>query len=259
MNNNKLKVVILAGGFGTRLGTLTKLKPKPMVDVCGKPIIEHIMQAYIKSGFTNFIICAGYKSEVIKNHFKKKFRKSVLIDNKNQTLIKKNNFSVRIVNTGKNSLTGGRIKRIKKFVEKDDFFHMTYGDGLSNVNLNKLTKFHIRNRKIATVTTVKIQIPQERFGVVYLKNKNIVKKFVEKPDIKEIFINGGFFVLSNKIFKFIKNDLTRWEAKPLEKIAKLKQLAAFKHTGFWKCMDTVRDRKYLEQFKNKKFPWHLRN
>ena len=259
MNNNKLKVVILAGGFGTRLGTLTKLKPKPMVDVCGKPIIEHIMQAYIKSGFTNFIICAGYKSEVIKNHFKKKFRKSVLIDNKNQTLIKKNNFSVRIVNTGKNSLTGGRIKRIKKFVEKDDFFHMTYGDGLSNVNLNKLTKFHIRNRKIATVTTVKIQIPQERFGVVYLKNKNIVKKFVEKPDIKEIFINGGFFVLSNKIFKFIKDDQTRWEAKPLEKIARIKELAAFKHTGFWKCMDTVRDRKYLEQFKNKKFPWNLKN
>ena len=111
------------------------------------------------------------------------------------------------------------------------------------------------NKKLATVTAVKIQVPQERFGVVYFKKRNVVKKFIEKPDIKEIFINGGFFVLSNKIFKFIKNDQTRWEAKPMEKIAKKKQLAAFKHTGFWKCMDTIRDRKFLEKFKNKKLPW----
>ncbi len=256
MNKNNLKVVILAGGYGTRLGTLTKLKPKPMVDVCGKPIIEHIIQLYLKSGFSNFIICGGYKIEVIKDYFKKKFKKNILLNHKNETFIKKNNFSIRIVNTGKNSLTGGRIKRIRKYVEKDAFFHMTYGDGLSNVNINKLTKFHLKNKKLATVTTVKIQVPQERFGVVYFKNKNTVKEFVEKPDIKEIFINGGFFVLNNKIFKFIKDDFTRWEAKPLEKIAKQKQLAAFKHTGFWKCMDTLRDRKYLEQFKNKKFPWN---
>jgi len=259
MNKNNLKVVILAGGYGTRLGTLTKLKPKPMVDVCGKPVIEHIMKLYLQAGFFNFIICAGYKSEVIKNYFKKKFKKNILIDNSKETFIKKSNLSIRIVNTGKNSLTGGRIKRIKKYVQNDEYFHMTYGDGLSNVNINKLNQFHIKNKKFATVTTVKIQVPQERFGVIYFKNKNIVKKFVEKPDIKEIFINGGFFVLSNKIFRFIKDDLTRWEAKPMEKIAKLKQLAAFKHTGFWKCMDTIRDRKYLEQFKNKKFPWSIKN
>jgi len=256
MKRNNLKVVILAGGYGTRLGKLTKLKPKPMVDVCGKPIIEHIMRLYIKSGFSHFVICAGYKSEVIKNYFKKKFKKYILLNNKKETFIRKNNLSIRIVDTGKNSLTGGRIKRIKKYVENDEYFHMTYGDGLSNINIGKLTKFHLKNKKYATVTTVKIQVPQERFGVVYFKNKNTVKKFVEKPDIKEIFINGGFFVLNNKIFKFIKDDLTRWEAKPLEKIAKKKQLAAFKHTGFWKCMDTIRDRNYLEQFKNrKKFPW----
>jgi len=255
MNKTNLKVVILAGGYGSRLGTLTKLKPKPMVDVCGKPIIEHIMQLYQKFGFSNFIVCAGYKGEVIKDYFKKKFKKNILIENKTQIFIKKNKFSVRIVNTGKNSLTGGRIKKIKRFVEKDEFFHMTYGDGLSNVNIKKLTQFHLRNKKFATVTAVKIQVPQERFGVVYFKNKNIVKKFVEKPDIKEIFINGGFFVLSSKIFRFIKNDQTRWEAKPMEKIANLKQLAAYKHTGFWKCMDTLRDRKYLEQFKYKRFPW----
>ncbi len=259
MKRDNLKVVILAGGYGTRLGTLTKLKPKPMVDICGKPIIEHIMELYIRSGFSNFIICAGYKKEVIESYFKKKFKKNTLIDNNKETLIKKKNLSIRIVDTGKNSLTGGRIKRIRRYVKNDEFFHMTYGDGLSNVNIDKLTKFHIKNKKIATVTSVKIQVPQERFGVIYFKNKNIVKKFVEKPDIKEIFINGGFFILSNKIFKFISDDTTRWEAKPLEKIAKLKQLAAFKHTGFWKCMDTIRDRKYLEQFKNKKFPWNIKN
>jgi len=253
MLNNK--VVILAGGYGTRLGTLTKLKPKPMVDVCGKPIIEHIMQIYLKYGFSNFIICSGYKGNVIKTYFKKKYKKNILINKKKLTFIRNKNISIRIVDTGKKTLTGGRVKRIKKYVKNDKFFHMTYGDGLSNVNINQLSKFHLKNKKIATVTAVKIQVPQERFGVVYLKNKNVVKQFVEKPDIKEIFINGGFFVLSNKIFKYIRNDNTRWEASPMEKIAKKKHLAAYKHTGFWKCMDTIRDRKFLQNFKNKKLPW----
>lgn len=255
MNKQNCKVVILAGGYGTRLGTLTKLKPKPMVDVCGKPIIEHIMQIYLKSGYSSFIICTGYKGEVIRNHFKKKFKKNILINKKNNIFIKHRDLSIRIVDTGKKSLTGGRIKRIRKYVEEDKYFHMTYGDGLSSINIKSLTKFHLINKKLATVTAVKIQVPQERFGVVYFKNRNVVKRFVEKPDIKEIFINGGFFVLSNKIFKFIKNDQTRWESKPLEKIANKKQLAAFKHSGFWKCMDTIRDRKFLEKFKNKKLPW----
>ena len=136
MNKKNCKVVILAGGYGTRLGTLTKLKPKPMVDVCGKPIIEHIMQIYQRFGYSNFIICTGYKGEVIRNHFKKKFRKNILINKKNNTFIKNGDLSIRIVDTGKKSLTGGRIKRIRKYVEEDKYFHMTYGDGLSNINLS---------------------------------------------------------------------------------------------------------------------------
>tara|TARA_Y100001958_G_C21172381_1_gene503896 strand:- start:315 stop:1082 length:768 start_codon:yes stop_codon:yes gene_type:complete len=252
---NNTKVVILAGGYGTRLGSLTKIKPKPMVDVCNKPIIEHIMKLYIKYGFNNFIICTGYKGDVIKNYFKNKYKEFIVQETKKNLLVSKKNLLIRVVDTGKNSLTGGRIKRIQKFVNKDDFFHLTYGDGLSNVNIKKLTSFHKKSKKMATVTAVKIQVPQERFGVVYFKNKNIVKSFVEKPDIKEVFINGGFFVLKKNIFKFIKNDLTRWEAKPMERIAKIKQLSAFKHTGFWKCMDTPRDREYLEKYKKKKIPW----
>ncbi len=251
---NLTKVVILAGGYGTRLGKLTKLKPKPMVDVCGKPILEHIINIYKKYDFNNFVICTGYKSEVIRSFFKNKYKKSILRDTKKELKIKNKDISITIADTGKDTLTGGRIKKIQKYVKDSKFFHMTYGDGLSNINIKKLTKFHEKNNKIATVTTVKIQVPQERFGVVYFKNKNTVKKFVEKPNIKEIFINGGFFVLTNKIFKYIKNSKTRWEANPLQKIAKNKQLAAFKHNGFWKCMDTPRDRIFLEKYK-KNYPW----
>tara|TARA_Y100000590_G_scaffold399367_1_gene482544 strand:+ start:53 stop:814 length:762 start_codon:yes stop_codon:yes gene_type:complete len=251
---NSIKVVILAGGYGSRLGKLTKLKPKPMVDVCGKPILEHIINIYKKYGYKDFIICVGYKSEVIRSYFKKKYKKSISKDTKKVLIVKNENHSITIVDTGKNTLTGGRIKRIKKFVKDSKFFHMTYGDGLANININKLANFHQKNKKIATVTTVKIQVPQERFGVVYFKNKNTVKKFVEKPNIKEIYINGGFFILTNEIFKYINGDKTRWEASPLQKIAKKKQLSAFKHNGFWKCMDTPRDRLFLEKF-NKKYPW----
>ena len=251
---NLTKVVILAGGYGTRLGKLTKLKPKPMVDVCGKPILEHIINIYKKYDFNNFVICTGYKSEVIRSFFKNKYKKSILRDTKKELKIKNKDISITIADTGKDTLTGGRIKKIQKYFKDSKFFHMTYGDGLSNINIKKLTKFHEKNNKIATVTTVKIQVPQERFGVVYFKNKNTVKKFVEKPNIKEIFINGGFFVLTNKIFKYIKNSKTRWEANPLQKIAKNKQLAAFKHNGFWKCMDTPRDRIFLEKYK-KNYPW----
>jgi len=249
-----IKVVILAGGYGTRLGKLTKLKPKPMVDVCGKPILEHIINIYKKYDLNDFVICAGYKSEVIRSFFKNKYKKSILRDTKKELKITNKDISITIVDTGKDTLTGGRIKKIQKYVKDSKFFHMTYGDGLSNVNIKNLTKFHEKNNKIATVTTVKIQVPQERFGVVYFKNKNTVKKFIEKPNIKEIFINGGFFVLTNKIFKYIKNNKTRWEANPLQKIAKNKQLAAFKHNGFWKCMDTPRDRIFLEKYK-RNYPW----
>ncbi len=254
---NSIKVVILAGGFGSRLGKFTRLKPKPMVDICGKPIIEHIINIYKKHKFFNFIICAGYKSEFLKRYFKKKFNKFIIKNTSRELLIKKDKFTINIIDTGKNTLTGGRIKRLKRYLNNDKFFHMTYGDGLAKINVRRLNNFHIKNKRLATVTAVKIQVPQERFGVVNFKNKNknIVKKFIEKPNIKEIHINGGFFVLSTKIFDYISGDKTRWEASPLQKIAKNKQLAAFKHNGFWKCMDTPRDRNFLNGFKNKKLPW----
>jgi|TARA_B110000027_G_scaffold102273_1_gene108194 glucose-1-phosphate cytidylyltransferase len=250
----KSKAVILAGGYGSRLGRFTKLKPKPMVDVQGLPIILHIMNIYLKHSVNSFVICTGYKGEVIREFFLKKYKKYIIKRNKTELLIKKDEIEINIIDTGKNSLTGGRIKRIEKFVKDTDFFYMTYGDGLANIDIKKLTKFHLKHKKIATVTVVKLQVPQERFGVVYFKKKNIVKKFLEKPDIKEVYINGGFFVLTNKIFQYIKNDKTRWEAYPMQRIAKLKKLAAYRHNGFWKCMDTPRDRIYLEKFK-KKLPW----
>ena len=248
------KVVILAGGYGTRLGKLTKLKPKPMVDVHGKPILIHVMNIYKKYLIKKFIICIGYKGDVIRNYFLKKFKKNIIKKNKKEILIKNNDIEIHIIYTGKRSLTGGRIKRIKKYVKHLKYFYMTYGDGLANINIKKLTNFHLKSKKMATVTVVKIEVPQERFGVVYFKNKNIVKKFLEKPNIKHIYINGGFFVLSSKIFNYIKSDKTRWEAYPMQKIAKLKKLAAYKHSGFWKCMDTPRDRIFLEKFK-RKAPW----
>ena len=248
------KVVILAGGYGTRLGKLTKIKPKPMVDVCGKPILLHIINIYKKYSLKNFLICTGYKGNVVRNFFIKKYKKYILKKTKKELLIKNKKFEILIVDTGVGTLTGGRIKKIKKYVKDLKFFYMTYGDGLANINLNKLTKFHLRNKKLATVTVVKIQVPQERFGIVYFKKRNIVKKFLEKPNIKEIYINGGFFILSPKVFKYIKDSRTRWEAYPMQKIAKIKELAAYRHNGFWKCMDTPRDRIYLERFK-KKTPW----
>ena len=248
------KVVILAGGYGTRLGKITKIKPKPMVDVCGKPILLHIINIYRKYSLNKFVICTGYKGNIIKNFFIKKYKNYILKKTKKELLIKNKELEILIVDTGIGALTGGRIKKIKKYVQDLKFFYMTYGDGLANINLNKLTKFHLRNKKLATVTVVKIQVPQERFGIVYFKKRNIVKKFLEKPNIKEIYINGGFFILTKKIFKYIPGDKTRWEAKPLQKIANNKQLAAFKHNGFWKCMDTPRDRAFLNKFK-KRNPW----
>jgi|TARA_Y100000310_G_scaffold35024_1_gene33141 glucose-1-phosphate cytidylyltransferase len=248
------KVVILAGGYGTRLGKITKIKPKPMVDVCGKPILLHIINIYKKYSLKKFLICTGYKGNVVRNFFNKKYKKYILKKTKKELLIKNKKFEILIVDTGVDTLTGGRIKKIKKYVKDLKFFYMTYGDGLANINLNKLTKFHLRNKKLATVTVVKIQVPQERFGIVYFKKRNIVKKFLEKPNIKEIYINGGFFILSPKVFKYIKDSRTRWEAYPMQKIAKIKELAAYRHNGFWKCMDTPRDKIYLEKFK-KKTPW----
>ena len=225
-----MKVVILAGGLGTRMSEITKIIPKPMVKILNKPILIHIMEHYYKYGFKEFYIALGYKGKVIKNFFKgKKFK-----------------WKTNLIETGKKTMTGGRLKRLKKFL-KDDHFLMTYGDGISNVNIKKLIQFHRKNKKIATLTAVR---PPARFGSIKINGK-IVKVFREKSKIDEGWINGGFFVFDPKIFKYIKNDTTFLEKEPLEIISKKKQLIAYKHEGFWQCMDTLRDKYLIEKILKK--------
>ena len=222
-----MKVVILAGGFGTRISEYTKTIPKPMIPVNKCPILIHIINHYKKFNFNEFYIAMGYKSKIIKNYFKKH---------------KIKNCKINLIDTGLNTMTGGRLKRLQKYL-KDDTFLMTYGDGLSNVNLRNLVKFHKKNKKIMTLTAVR---PPARFGAIKIKN-NKVKYFKEKSSLDEGWINGGFFVIEPKIFKYIKDDKTYLERSPLEKIAKQGKLTAFKHYGFWQCMDTLRDKEILEK------------
>lgn len=241
-----MKIIILAGGKGTRISELTKIIPKPMIKIGKKPILIHIIEHYSKFGKKDFYVALGYKSSVVQNYFKnfKKFDQPFIF------LINKKKITITLSFTGKNTLTGGRIKRMKKFINKDENFMFTYGDGVSNVNLRNLEKFHLKNKKIITVTAVR---PPARFGEITIKN-NRVNTFKEKPQVTEGWINGGFFVANYKFFRFIKGDQTILEKEPLEKAAKQKQLFAFKHKGFWKCMDTLRDKNVLEQiYKKKKF------
>ena len=221
-----MKVVILAGGFGTRLSEYTKTIPKPMIKVGGKPMILHIMKLYAKHGFKDFYIALGYKGEIIKKFFSKKFF----------------NWKINLIDTGKNTMTGGRLKRLKKYIGKETFM-MTYGDGLSNVNLKKLLKFHKKNKKLVTLSAVR---PPARFGALKLKGKK-VSYFKEKSKLDEGWINGGFFVMEPEFLNFIKNDNTYLEREPLEKATKKKQLMAFRHQGFWQCMDTKRDKDKLNK------------
>tara|TARA_B100000401_G_C52704438_1_gene670743 strand:- start:216 stop:908 length:693 start_codon:yes stop_codon:yes gene_type:complete len=222
-----MKVVILAGGLGTRISEYTKTIPKPMIRVCGKPIIHRIIDHYIKYGHNEFLIALGYKGKVIKEYFKKKkFNKGISID---------------LIETGKNTMTGGRLKKLKKYLK--DTFLLTYGDGLSNVNLNQLIKFHKKNKKLITLTAVR---PPARFGAIKINN-NIVKYFREKNLLDSGWINGGFFVIEPKFIDYIKNDKTFLEQEPFKKVTKKKQMLAFKHSGFWQCMDTLRDKEILEK------------
>lgn len=226
-----MKVVILAGGQGTRLAEYTKKIPKPMVKISKIPILEHIIKHYAKYGFKDFYIAAGYKQNIIKNYFQKK----------------KNRLNINVIDTGQKTMTGGRLKRLKKYLEKETFL-MTYGDGLADLNIKKLIKFHKKNQNIATLTAVR---PPARFGAIKINGKK-VSYFKEKSKLDEGWINGGFFVFEPKIFKYIKNDNTFLEKEPLSKLGKLKQLNAFKHKGFWQCMDTIRDKEILElKFKKK--------
>ena len=221
-----MKVVLLAGGFGTRLSEYTETIPKPMVHVGGKPMLLHIMTLYAKYGYKDFYIALGYKGEVIRKFFKKKFY----------------DWNINLIDTGKNTMTGGRLKRLQKYIGKETFM-MSYGDGLSDINLKKLLNFHKKNKKIATLTAVR---PPARFGALKIKDKNVIY-FKEKSKLDEGWINGGFFVLEPEFFEMIKNDNTYLEREPLEKATTKRQLAAFKHKGFWQCMDTKRDKDKLDR------------
>ena len=227
-----MKVVILAGGSGTRLSEYTKSIPKPMVKIGDKPILVHIMKLYAKYGFKEFIIALGYKGNLIKKYFKKK----------------KFNWNIKLVDTGQNTMTGGRLKRLKNIIGNQRFL-MTYGDGISNINLKKLLRFHIKNNKLVTLAAVR---PPARFGAIKL-NGNLVNYFKEKSKLDEGWINGGFFVMEPEFLKFIKGDKTFLEREPLEKLSKKNELIAYKHKNFWQCMDTLRDKKILEEalLKNK--------
>ena len=245
-----MKVVILAGGLGTRLSEFTKTIPKPMVKIGRHPILIHIINHYANYGEKDFYVAAGYKSQVIKNYFKRYKKDGISFKAKVFGKI----CNITIENTGKNSFTGGRLKRMSKFLRNDKDFMFTYGDGLCDVNIKKLKKFHFKNKKLVTVTSVR---PPARFGEIILK-KNIVSSFKEKPQVTNGWINGGFFVAKSNFLKTIKNDATILEKYPLEKASKKKQLIAFKHSGFWKCMDVKRDRDELQKiYQTNKFNWKI--
>ena len=235
--------VFLAGGMGTRLSEETTKIPKPMIKIGKKPILFHIMKHYSKSNYKKFIICGGYKCKYIKNFF-----------NKNKNLEKnEKDWFVNVVNTGLKTQTGARIKKIKKFLGDEKTFFMTYGDGVSNVNLKKLLSFHNKHKKIATLTAVR---PLPRFGNIKL-DKNKVSNFSEKDRLQEGWINGGFFVLNKEVFDYIDNrENCIFERSPLQNLSRDGQLMAFKHEGFWHPMDTLRDKNYLNKIcRNRKFIW----
>lgn len=249
-----MKVVLLAGGTGTRLSEETSLRPKPMVEIGGKPILWHIMKIYSSHGFNDFIICLGYKGYMIKEYFINYFyhQCDLTIDLKeNKATVhssKSEPWTITLIDTGLETLTGGRIKRIEPYINNETFM-LTYGDGVSDVNVKELYEFHKKNNKYATLTSVQ---PSGRFGALALNKKSNVTAFQEKPKGDGAWINGGFFVLEPQIFKYLKDDLTIWEREPLENIAKEGQLSAYKHKGFWKPMDTLRDKIELEEMWNNK-------
>jgi len=255
-----MKVVILAGGRGTRLGEITKIKPKPMVEIGGKPILWHIMKNYSHFGYNNFVICLGYKGNYIKDFFAHYFlhQSDVTFDfiNNNKMIVHKNHtepWVVTLVDTGLNSMTGGRIKRIQKYVENETFM-LTYGDGVGDVNISELANFHKRKGKYATVTSV--QLP-ERFGSLRINNNINVTSFIEKP-CSDGWINGGFFVLEPEIFDYIHDDMTIWENEPLENLVRDDQVVAHKHQGFWKAMDTLKDKDELDKYwSSGEAPWKI--
>ena len=243
-----MKVVILAGGLGTRLAEETEVKPKPMVEIGGRPILWHIMKHYAHHGFKEFFIALGYKGEIIKRYFLEYYslNGNITIDFKNGEILTRDkeceDWIVRIVDTGLETNTGGRLKRLKDFLS-DGPFMLTYGDGVCDVNLEDLFRFHRSHNRIATVTAVR---PPARFGGLVFDG-DLVAEFVEKPQIGEGWINGGFFVFEPVIFDYLEGDQSSLEADALERLASIGQLAAYRHDLFWQCMDTLRDKRLLER------------
>lgn len=248
-----MKVVILAGGLGTRISEESHLKPKPMIEVGDAPILWHIMKYYASYGFDEFIICCGYKGYVIKEYFADYYlhRSDITFDfaNNNQMIVHNNvaePWKVTLVDTGLNTMTGGRLKRVQKYIGNETFM-LTYGDGVSDVDLDQLMKFHRENGKYATLTAVQ---PGGRFGVLEIADNNMIQKFAEKAREDGGWINGGFMVLEPQVIDYIEGDNTFFEKEPLEQLAEENQLAAYKHDGFWKCMDTLRDKEALDYLWN---------
>jgi len=256
-----MKVVILAGGFGTRISEESDLKPKPMIEIGGKPILWHIMKIYSHYGFNDFIICCGYKGYVIKDYFHHYYlhQTDITIDLRKNEIEYHDSSSepwrVTLVDTGLNTMTGGRIKRIQPFVG-DEPFMLTYGDGVSNIDIQALLDFHKQHKRLATLTAVQ---PSGKFGALSIDNRNAVMQFQEKPKGDGAWINGGFFVCEPGIFEYIRSgDETIWERQPLEDLSKDGQLGAYKHEGFWQPMDTLRDKNELERlWANGNAPWKV--
>jgi glucose-1-phosphate cytidylyltransferase len=244
-----MKAVILAGGLGTRISEETENKPKPMIEIGGKPILWHIMKIYSAHGINDFIICCGYKGYLIKEYFANYFlhTSDVTFDlQKNSMEVhsrRSEPWTVTLVDTGESTMTGGRLKKIKKYIKNEDAFCFTYGDGVSDVNITELVKLHSEKGKLATMTAV---APPGRFGALDI-SEDLVEVFKEKPKGDGGRINGGFFVLSPKVLDYIDDDMTTWEREPLEKLSSDRQLVAFEHDGFWQPMDTLRDKMHLEQ------------
>lgn len=256
-----MKVVILAGGFGTRISEESHLRPKPMIEIGERPILWHIMKEYSAYGFNEFIICLGYKQYMIKEFFADYFlhTSDVTFDLENNKMLVHNNYSepwkVTLVDTGLNTMTGGRVKRIKEYIGNETFM-LTYGDGVSDVNIKSLLEFHKNHGKIATLTAVNIG---QRFGVLDIdSNDESIRAFREKSDSDGSRINAGYMVLEPEIFDFIEGDATVFEKEPLEQVAKIGELKAYKHNGFWQCMDTQREKEKLERlWASGKAPWKV--
>ncbi len=256
-----MKVVLLAGGFGTRISEETTLTPKPLIEIGGKPILWHIMKMYSAHGIRDFVICCGYKGYLIKEYFANYFlhTSDVTFDiQRNEMEVHQRNaepWRVTLIDTGEETMTGGRLKRIASYLEEEEIFCLTYGDGVSDVNITELIKFHRDHGLQATITAIH---PPGRFGALDIHSDQRVTSFKEKPIGDGGMINGGFFVLSPKVLDLIEGDQTTWEREPLELLAKADQLKAYRHEGFWQCMDTLRDKKLLAELWNSgKAPWKV--